>query len=128
MATRRPTPPRPAQPTRLASPDATFPTSPDPNEVPSPTEGLTKKPPRKRASASSSPGTAKPRKTATSTAKAATVRSEVSEDVRRGMIAEAAYHRAEKRGFSPDGQVDDWTAAEKEVDDFLKAGHDTPPQ
>lgn len=31
------------------------------------------------------------------------------------MIAEAAYYKAEKRGFSPDGQVSDWLEAEKEI-------------
>ena len=45
----------------------------------------------------------------------------VSEDVRRGMIAEAAYLRAERRGFAPGGEHDDWVAAEAEVDALLKA-------
>ena len=45
----------------------------------------------------------------------------VSEDVRRGMIAEAAYLRAERRGFAPGGEHEDWLAAEAEVDALLKA-------
>lgn len=47
----------------------------------------------------------------------------VSEDERRGMIAEAAYLRAERRGFSPGGEEEDWLAAEGEVDALLKARH-----
>ena len=30
-------------------------------------------------------------------------------------IAEAAYYRAERRGFTPGQEVEDWLAAEKEV-------------
>ena len=52
----------------------------------------------------------------------------VSEDVRRGMIAEAAYLRAERRGFAPGGEHDDWAAAEAEVDALLKARHDGTSQ
>jgi len=32
------------------------------------------------------------------------------------LIAEAAFFRAEKRGFSPGHEVEDWLAAESEVD------------
>jgi len=60
------------------------------------------------------------RKTA---AKTVAVTLTVSEDVRRGMIAEAAYLRAERRGFSPGGEHEDWLAAEAEVDALLKARH-----
>jgi len=31
-------------------------------------------------------------------------------------IAEAAYRRAERRGFAPGGELDDWLAAEREYD------------
>ena len=34
-------------------------------------------------------------------------------------IAEGAYHRAEKRGFAPGHELDDWLAAEHEVDALL---------
>lgn len=47
----------------------------------------------------------------------------VSEDARRAMIAQAAYLRAERRGFAGGSEVDDWLAAEAEVDALLKAGH-----
>jgi hypothetical protein len=41
---------------------------------------------------------------------------EVSAEERWRMIAVAAYHKAEQRGFTPDGAMDDWLEAEKEVD------------
>jgi hypothetical protein len=34
---------------------------------------------------------------------------------RRAWIATAAYFRAERRGFTPGGEVDDWLAAEAEI-------------
>ena len=37
------------------------------------------------------------------------------------MIAEAAYLRAEQRGFVPGSEMADWLAAELEVDDILAA-------
>ncbi|MBV9911734.1 MAG: DUF2934 domain-containing protein [Sinobacteraceae bacterium] len=51
------------------------------------------------------------------------VRVEVSEDVRRSMIAEGAYLRAERRGFATGHEEEDWLAAEAEVDRLLKARH-----
>jgi hypothetical protein len=55
---------------------------------------------------------------------------EISEDVRRGMIAEAAYLRAERRGFTGghEKEREDWVAAEAEVDALLKAGHGSSAQ
>ena len=50
----------------------------------------------------------------------------VTEDQRRGMIALSAYLRAERRGFSPEGQAEDWLAAEKEVDALLNSGQTAP--
>jgi Protein of unknown function (DUF2934) len=38
---------------------------------------------------------------------------------RSALIAQAAYLRAEQRGFSPGYELDDWLAAEKEVDALL---------
>ena len=67
---------------------------------------------------------AKPRKRKPAAAKsqrvlAATPATAVSEDERRGMIALAAYLRAESRGFAPGGEAEDWIAAEKEIDALL---------
>lgn len=49
----------------------------------------------------------------------------VSEDLRRAMIAEAAYFHAERREFAPGGEVEDWLAAEAEVDALLRDGGGT---
>jgi len=38
------------------------------------------------------------------------------EEGRWAMIAENAYYRAERRGFLPGNEVEDWLAAEEEVD------------
>jgi DUF2934 family protein len=37
------------------------------------------------------------------------------------MIAEAAYYRAEKRGFAPGLEAEDWSAAEAEVMGRMRA-------
>jgi hypothetical protein len=78
---------------------------------------------------------AKPRaprakKAAAKTVTTVSATTEISEDVRRGMIAEAAYLRAERRGFSGghEREREDWVAAEAEVDALLKAGHGRPAQ
>jgi hypothetical protein len=39
-----------------------------------------------------------------------------AEDDRLRRIAEAAYYRAERRGFAPGGEESDWIEAEKEID------------
>jgi hypothetical protein len=38
---------------------------------------------------------------------------------RRQLIAEAAYFRAERRGFQPGQELEDWLAAEIEIDALL---------
>jgi len=40
----------------------------------------------------------------------------VGPEQRAALIAEAAFFRAEKRGFSPGHETEDWLAAESEVD------------
>ncbi len=52
----------------------------------------------------------------------------LSQEERRQMIADAAYYRAERRGFAPGGEVDDWLAAEKEVAERLNAMAECAPQ
>ena len=47
---------------------------------------------------------------------------QVSPERRRGMIAEAAYWRAERRGFAPGSEMEDWLAAEREIDALLSSG------
>ena len=39
---------------------------------------------------------------------------------RQSMIAKAAYFHALRRNFEPGHDVEDWLAAEKEVDQFLR--------
>ena len=57
-----------------------------------------------------------------------TSRTAVTEETRRGMIAQSAYLRAERRGFSPGGEDEDWLAAEAEVDRLLAIDDATRPQ
>jgi hypothetical protein len=38
-------------------------------------------------------------------------------DSREARIAERAYWRAERRGFAPGGEMEDWLEAEKEIDE-----------
>jgi len=37
------------------------------------------------------------------------------------MIAEAAYYRAEQRGFTPDQETEDWLEAEKQIEEISSA-------
>jgi len=41
------------------------------------------------------------------------------DDAMRHRIAEAAYYRAEKRGFQPGYEIEDWVKAEAEIDSRL---------
>jgi DUF2934 family protein len=41
-------------------------------------------------------------------------------EARRALIAKSAYLRAERRGFTPGHETEDWLAAEAEVDGALK--------
>jgi hypothetical protein len=86
--------------------------------------------PQPRASAEPAPPTKTRKRRATAKKDqaviAASAAATVSEDQRRGMIALSAYLRAERRGFSPDGQAEDWLAAEKEVDALLNSGQTAP--
>jgi len=52
----------------------------------------------------------------------------VTADARRGLIAERAYLRAERRSFAPGRETEDWLAAEAEVDALLRAEHGAAPQ
>ena len=45
----------------------------------------------------------------------------VNAEERWRMVATAAYHRAEARGFAPGNESADWFEAEKEVDALLKS-------
>jgi Protein of unknown function (DUF2934) len=70
---------------------------------------------------------ARPRKAPPLVAPAPT-RLKVTPEARRALIAENAYLRAERRGFEPGHETEDWLAAEAEVDALLRAGHGGSPQ
>ena len=77
---------------------------------------------KKPKAVKSSKTAASKRKTSTpksSRAKKPSATIEISEQQRQGMIAEVAYYKAEQRGFSGGSPVDDWLAAEAEVDALL---------
>lgn len=78
--------------------------------------------PRKRASKAVAPPQA------TDAAMTQVTQAEISPDARRAMIAEAAYLRAERRGFAPGYELEDWISAENEVDSLLEAEHTRRPQ
>lgn len=46
----------------------------------------------------------------------------LARDVRHEQIAQAAYFRAERRGFGPGHELEDWLAAEGEVDTAATLG------
>ena len=58
----------------------------------------------------------KPRRAAkAATATTTTARADVTAAEIRQLIEEAAYYKAERRGFAPGHELDDWIAAEAEV-------------
>lgn len=135
MASRRPS--EPAKGTKPASSQSasksakssttstpTIPASaPLATSAPRPKSAATQAEPAQTAKPASAPTpTPTQRASKTKSAAGAVTRGEVSADRRRAMIAEAAYLRAERRGFAPGHEVDDWFAAEREVDALLSAG------
>ena len=71
----------------------------------------------KKTAAPKTDKTAAPAKAAP---KKATKKSSVPQEARYQMIATAAYYLAEKRGFCSCGELDDWVAAEAQIDAMLK--------
>jgi hypothetical protein len=53
----------------------------------------------------------------------AKTRVKVTPEARRALIAESAYLRAERRGFAPGHETEDWLAAEAEIDALLRVEH-----
>ena len=45
--------------------------------------------------------------------------SSVADAARQKMISEAAYYRAQRRGFAPGRELDDWLAAEAEITGYF---------
>jgi hypothetical protein len=46
----------------------------------------------------------------------------IEPEQRHAMICDAAYFLSERRGFCPGGELDDWLAAEAEIDRLLTSG------
>lgn len=66
-----------------------------------------------------SPAGAKPNSGSKPSAQPGSSSSPLTAEMRRTMIAEAAYYIAEKRGFAEDRTMDDWLLAEKQIDAAL---------
>jgi hypothetical protein len=80
--------------------------------------------PKKRASAAKTSARKKP--TANGKTSSPDVAPFLGPGARAALIAEAAYFRAERRGFAPGHETQDWLAAEAEVDSKLMQGKSAP--
>lgn len=67
---------------------------------------------RKKPAVREQPGPAESVQTAPSA-------SSVADAARQKMISEAAYYRAQRRGFAPGRELDDWLAAEAEITEYF---------
>ena len=72
--------------------------------------------PREKSPATPTPRKRAPRKATVVSAVEPTFSPFVGPEQRAELIAEAAFYRAEKRGFAPGHEIEDWLAAESEVD------------
>jgi len=85
--------------------------------------------PREKSPTTSAPRKRAPRKVPAVISDAGPNFSSFVEPERRAaLIAEAAFFRAEKRGFSPGHEVEDWLAAESEVDAKLMHAIESGPR
>ena len=55
--------------------------------------------------------------------KAVSATPSIAPDQRRHYVEIAAFYIAERRGFAPGNPLDDWLAAEAEIDRLLAGGH-----
>ncbi|HKE45959.1 MAG TPA: DUF2934 domain-containing protein [Steroidobacteraceae bacterium] len=94
----------------------------NPTQIPAPAKSTKSR--RKTSSVASPASVASPEPSieARETAPASAERTQITVSDRHGMIALAAYYRAEKRRFAPGFEVEDWVAAEREVDQLLRRG------
>jgi DUF2934 family protein len=74
----------------------------------------------------SSARTARKSTTKKARSSAAQLDSRLDTEKRHALIAEAAYLRAERRGFTPGHEVEDWVAAETEIELALTASTQAP--
>ena len=85
--------------------------------------------PREKTLTSNTPRKRAPRKTArteTAIVQATPTFTHLGPEQRTALIAEAAYFRAQRRGFAPGHETEDWLAAEAEVDATLLRGDSAP--
>lgn len=83
---------------------------------------------RDKSSAPATSGKRAPRKLAAKPVPVPVYPSFVDPQRRTGLIARAAYFRAQQRGFAPGHEVQDWLAAEAEVDAELLKGTEAETQ
>jgi len=84
--------------------------------------------PREKPPTTSTPRKRAPRKaSAAISASAPSYNQFVGPEQRAALIAEAAFFRSEKRGFVPGHEVEDWLAAESEVDAGLMHAVESGP-
>lgn len=84
--------------------------------------------PREKSPAAQTPRKRAPRKASAAAVAAPTFGQFVGPERRAALIAEAAFFRAEKRGFVPGHEVEDWLAAESEVDAKLMHAVESGPR
>jgi Protein of unknown function (DUF2934) len=82
--------------------------------------------PRDKSPTSTAPRKRAPRKTLAIRKAEPTFTNFVGPEERAALIAEAAYFRAERRGFLPGHETEDWLAAEEEVDARLLRSDSAP--
>ena len=74
---------------------------------------------RKKAGHTNKAAMSKTTNQSISLTKPVTSQRETSREERRQVIAVAAYHKAERRGFAPGDDLRDWIEAEREIDRLL---------
>ena len=85
--------------------------------------------PREKSPSTQTPRKRAPRKKAAAASPVATTFGQfVGPEQRAALIAEAAFFRAEKRGFAAGHEVEDWLAAESEVDAKLMHAVESGPR
>ena len=85
--------------------------------------------PREKSPSTQTPRKRAPRKKAAAASPVATTFGHfVGPEQRAALIAEAAFFRAEKRGFATGHEVEDWLAAESEVDAKLMHAVESGPR
>jgi hypothetical protein len=82
--------------------------------------------PREKSLTNTSPRKRAPRKKTLAIIEATPTFTHLGPEQRAALIAEAAYYRAEQRGFAPGHDAEDWLAAEAEVDAKLLHGDSAP--